>query len=824
MYDGCFQVLVTATSFPRKPLAAVAWLFCLNCQAGVVATWLFDEQTQSYPSTILNDCGPNGYVMVLGRGAHLVPGKFGDAIEPSLPEPLKMAGSTVRGNGASAKLFGLTPIPIPAGRKVQPMWWQNATFAAMFTSGEKHLRSGGFANATDTRLNIGGFDWTVEFWYRPSSASGGGTVFEIGSGPRGENDHITRLALGADGSAFELLNEPAGVKLSIPTKLDASWHHLAFVYFAAENQLRHYVDGKLQPLPPQAALKSLPHGEEAYFSIGRDGSWEHPLPGAIDELRFSDDAVYHAGFSPPASFSKTYGGRMPPVKLAAGPPLLFGKLAAKSPFIDLGSRKHVFIDDALIAEKHGIDFVVNPPKRLQQIADEVRGHLSVVEDETGLIRLYYLGPEDSLAVMTSRDGQHWEKPDVGHGVNYGLTNVVCTKSVGKGAVFIDPNAPPESRYKYVSGVNRRGIYLFTSRDGFWFEPHETAVLPFSSGSQSAAYYDDQRQLYVFHHRSDYGMTPGGATSRRFVLSEVKNLFEPWPFEHVTEERTQEVGAHLRIQSAKLDPWFLDNGPLAPNGFGIDLPTVIGPDESIDSPGTDIYVTDALKYPWAPDTYVAFPAVYFHYDKDGPETRRILGTPDRERGAGVVETQLAVSRDGLVWNRYPRPAYVPIGGDGSNSQHMLFMTDGIVRRGNELWQFVGGHGGSGTAYHSPFNKTDKPAPLYLYIQRLDGFVAAEAAYSGGEMTTKPLRFNGNRLRLNIDTGAAGYAQVGFLDESGKPIPGFSVDDCIYINGDFIASPVEWLHKGVDLSALEGKTVQVVFRMRGTKLFAMHFTKE
>src|SRR5262245_29496365 len=53
----------------------------LECHAGVVATWLFDEQRQAYPSSILNDCGPNGYVMALGRGARLAPGRFGNALE-----------------------------------------------------------------------------------------------------------------------------------------------------------------------------------------------------------------------------------------------------------------------------------------------------------------------------------------------------------------------------------------------------------------------------------------------------------------------------------------------------------------------------------------------------------------------------------------------------------------------------------------------------------------------------------------------------------------------------------------------------------------------
>jgi hypothetical protein len=108
--------------------------------------------------------------------------------------------------------------------------------------------------------------------------------------------------------------------------------------------------------------------------------------------------------------------------------------------------------------------------------------------------------------------------------------------------------------------------------------------------------------------------------------------------------------------------------------------------------------------------------------------------------------------------------------------------------------------------------------------LDGFVAAEAAYTGGTLKTRPLKFQGNHLKLNIDTGAVGYAQVGFLDEAGQPIPGFSVDECVYINGDFLDTPVEWLTRGSDVSSVEGRTVQLVFRMRGTKLYAMQFIKE
>ncbi len=812
----------------RYALCLLAWLAATPCRAGVVATWLFDEQTQAYPSTILNDSGPHRYVMALGRGARLAPGRFGNALEPAAPEPLVMSGSAIQPGSESAQLFGLVPIPIPEGRTLQPMWWPTATFAALLTSGERHLRSPGFANATDTRLNLGAFDWTVELWFLPGPGQGGGVLLEIGEGPRGENDRVTRLALAPDRSRFELWNQPSGRAVQIPSDAAAlrsgsGWRHLAFVYSAAASQLRHYVDGKLQSLPEPAHLESLPHGDEAYFSVGRDGRWERPLPGRIDELRVSDDRVYQAAFDPPGSFSSTAVGRAAAPPRHAGPPLLFGKLAKATPIVELGSRKHLFIDASLIAEQRGIEFVPNPPKRMEKVADLVRGHLSVVEDEPGLIRLYYQGPDDSLALMTSRDGVHWETPDVGHGEYLGQRNIVLPMPVGRGTVLFDPEAPAQMRYTYLSGVRRQGIFVFTSADGFWFTPHETAALPLAAGSQSALYYDDQRQLYVAHHRSDYGVTSGGATRRRFVLSEVKDLLTPWPFERITSARAREVAKHEAIGVSKLDPWFLDNGPLAPPGPGIELPTILEADAKIDPVGTDIYVTAAVKYAWAPDTYLAFPAMYFHYQGDGPDTRRILGEPERARGSGVIETQLAVSREGRDWKRYVRPAYVPVGGDGSNREHMLFVVPGLIRRGNEIWQFVGGHGGSGTAYHSPF-LPERPAPLYRYVQRLDGFVAAEAAYGGGVMKSKPLRFEGNRLKLNLDTGAVGYAQVGFVDERGNPMPGYSVDDCVYLNGDFLDTPVEWAGKGSDVSALAGRVVQLVFRMRGTKLYALQFVRE
>ena len=784
------------------------------------ALWLFDEQVGIYPSCVLSDASDNDYVMVIGPGGQIVPGKYGNALEPIEQPKFDYPENEVR--------FGLKQLPIPQGRTVEPMSWMNANFCALMTSGENHLRKEvGFPNATKTKLNLGHFDWTVEFWFLPTKElKNEGIVFEIGQGPRGENDHVTRLLLNKQGDGFTLFNQPSGTILRIPSNKQAlssehaEWHHLAFVYSSKENQLRHYVDGKRQPLPAKCNLQSLPIGDEAYFTVGRDGLWQRPLSGKIDELRFSAAQVYRKSFLPPTSFSPLKDlPRVP--NLIAGSPLLFAK---KNKNIDLGSRKQLFVDDALVEKMENISFNVNPPRLAECVISNIQGpyrkHLTVVEDEDGLIRIYNSVNNDYLQVMTSRDGIHFEAPDVGRGLIKGKSNIVIPQSVGGlGTPFIDANGAAEEKWKYVSGYHRRGIFLFTSADGYSWKRYKTAILPFRSGTQSCTFYDDQRQTYVSYHRTGIVRTPGGATQRESVLTQNRDIRRPWPFRPATLQDYQKAEKTMRLRQPL--PWYLDNGPLTPGGFGIEYPHKFAPIDSLDPVGTDIYITKAIKYPWAPDTYLAFPIVYFHYEADGPKTRQILMDPARKRGSGPIETQISVSRDGMHWKRYPRPAYVGIGRHAGNDIHQAYMAHGMVKRGNEIWQYYFGE----TRYHSSWLKEGYDRSVYRVVQRLDGFVSADAPYDKiGTLITKPLRFRGNRLVLNIDTEATGYAQVGFVDENGKPVDGFSVDDCIYINGDFIDTEVEWIDKGKDVSSLAGRTLQIVFRMRGCKLYAMQFVEK
>ncbi|HRE06831.1 MAG TPA: hypothetical protein PKX00_14560, partial [Opitutaceae bacterium] len=382
-------------------------------------------------------------------------------------------------------------------------------------------------------------------------------------------------------------------------------------------------------------------------------------------------------------------------------------------------------------------------------------------------------------------------------------------------------------WKLLAGSHERGgFFVYTSPDGWSFRRNEVTALPFWAGSASTIYYDDQRQLYVAHHRTDYARTPAGKTERNFVRTEVTDLLDAWPFQPVTEARKAEARKSLRLGDRVLDPWWLDNGPLAPGGFSIEYPIAMGPDPAIDPLATDLYNTRALKYPWAPDTYVAFPLWFFHYSEDGPDPRRILSHPDLLLGTGLVETQLAVSRDGLTWKRYPRPAYVPVGNFKGYPMLRPYIAFGLVRRGEELWQYVY----TRSSYHDGFREGRTPgvppSVVQRLSQRLDGFVSIDAPYEKeGGFTTHPLRFTGSRLVLNVDAGATGYLQIGFEDEHGRPVPGLGVDDCVYTNGNWVEQEVRWLTSDkkvtTDVSSLAGRVVRLVVRMRGASLYALQF---
>lgn len=140
------------------------------------------------------------------------------------------------------------------------------------------------------------------------------------------------------------------------------------------------------------------------------------------------------------------------------------------------------------------------------------------------------------------------------------------------------------------------------------------------------------------------------------------------------------------------------------------------------------------------------------------------------------------------------------------------------KGPEIWMYYVAndylHG------HMNVRTTRYSGVISRVVQRLDGFVSADAAYTGGELTTIPIVFDGRELSLNVDTGAMGEVRVEVLDKAGHIMPGFSAKESDPFNGNYIDRAVTWKGKK-DLSRLAGEVVRLRFVMRAAKLYAFQF---
>ena len=107
--------------------------------------------------------------------------------------------------------------------------------------------------------------------------------------------------------------------------------------------------------------------------------------------------------------------------------------------------------------------------------------------------------------------------------------------------------------------------------------------------------------------------------------------------------------------------------------------------------------------------------------------------------------------------------------------------------------------------------------------MDGFVSAKAPLAGGEVVTRPRRFEGNRLRLNYSTSGSGGIWVELQDAAGRPLEGFSQADADEVFGDQIEGVVTW-EGNRDVSSLAGQPVRIRFLLKDADLYAIRFAAD
>lgn len=460
--------------------------------------------------------------------------------------------------------------------------------------------------------------------------------------------------------------------------------------------------------------------------------------------------------------------------------------AATGNVIDVGDRTQLFIDRLFIEISNNIALHVVPPVKTNErtlVSDQPWEDATLnwfgVMDDGGKYRMWYecydvegwpSADDTSFCYAESVDGIHWNKPSLGLFSYHGSSeNNILFRQIGpEGArsrahgvgVFKDMNATPDERYKAVS----QGT--FTGLD----PPYRVAGMSSPDGLHWTRLPRPICDVFADSQYSGFWDAKAG----HYVLY-------------------GRVSGHGRAIGRAASPAFGHFEPL-----GLVFQT-----DDLDPPDSDLYNPAALKYPYADRVYLMFPSLYRH-------------------AADTLDIHLAVSRDGIRWAWPERgKPFVALGVAGEFDGGSLYMAQGMLRSGDEIWQFYSG---------SPLkhNEVDldalaKPENRRVYsrvISRMDRLVSVDADEEGGGFTTPPLTFRGATLHLNVTTGTAGEVRVALLNVDGESIGGCTLEACIPITGDHLDTTVSW-RGGVAIDDVAGQPVKLVVEMKDARLFGFRF---
>lgn len=451
----------------------------------------------------------------------------------------------------------------------------------------------------------------------------------------------------------------------------------------------------------------------------------------------------------------------------------------------IGSRLEMFVDPYLIDKLDGTQLRLHPPTPAETVLafdkpweGEFCAYVTVIKDGE-LYRLYYRGlPQagadgsaaESTCYAVSADGIHFAKPNLGLFVAHGATE---NNTILHGyeplshnfAPFLDanPNCDPSQRYKALGGTSATGLVAFVSADGVhWNKLREEAVITQGKlDSQNVAFWSESEKRYVCYLRTMY------------------------------------PEAMVRTVSRCTSPDFVTWTDIAPMEFG-------------NTPPEHLYTNQTTPYYRAPHLYVAIAARFM------PGRRVVSEKTMTEMGGNAAysgdcsDAVLLTTRGGTHYDRTFMEAFIRPGMGLNNwTSRTNYPARGVVPTGDgEMSMYV------------QRNYGQKSHHLQRLVMRTDGFASVHAPYSGGEMISKQLTFEGKSLTINFATSAAGSMWVELQHADGSPIEGFTREDCDEIVGDEIARRVTW--KGnADVSSLAGVPIRLRAVLKDADLYSLCF---
>ncbi len=402
---------------------------------------------------------------------------------------------------------------------------------------------------------------------------------------------------------------------------------------------------------------------------------------------------------------------------------------------------------------------------------------ALYDEEEGVYKTWYashfygaqFGEADNRAYSylnyaVSKDGIHFEKPslDVVPGTNIVLDDPV--KQHGP-TVIIDREDPdPERRYKLAMSPYTLDcqVIIWVSPDGIHWRPltGSPAIAGIKSDCHTGFYRDPLTGLYhlTFRTRCPDRRVWGAQSEDLLHWSRIRMLTEP--------------------------------------------------DQS-DPCGTQFYGMQVTPY----GAYrLGQISMYNTFD--------FKSDPNPNKMAGTMDIQLAYSRDGHCWHRSDqRTPIVPFGEKGEWDSGCVTPSSTLMYRPDGIRFYYSGwaldHSG---VLKLRYEDTPKEC-IGLATLRPDGFVALEAGETEGELMTRPFAVADSRLYLNA-AAEDGEVRASLCDVEGRPIAGYSYEDCLPFTGDCTASQVQW--KGAPSSgAAEGKVIRLRVRAKNARLYSCFF---
>lgn len=382
----------------------------------------------------------------------------------------------------------------------------------------------------------------------------------------------------------------------------------------------------------------------------------------------------------------------------------------------------------------------------------------------------WFGP---IAMVTSKDGIHWERPDLDV---WPGTNVVSPPDIQPDSWTVVPDwntTNPDRRWTLFvqpPGPAQHGTSL-VSPDGIHW--NERTVSGYA-GDRSTHHYNPFRQKWVYSLRTSF-QDRGRARS----YFETHDFFE---------------GAHWG-RNERI-PWMMTD-ERDPVDFMIrETPS--------------LYNFDAVAY-----ESIMLGWFQIHHGPSNQECRR-AGLPK------ITELMYAFSRDGFHYDRPDRRAHIEASrGNFWDRGYIQSLGNILVIMGDYIYFYYIGYAGNPAQGPHGRGHYDNGA-TGLAILRRDGFASMDAVNRTGELTTRPLTFSGSRLFFNLDA-PEGSLRVEIRDENNQPIEPFTLENSNALSTDSTLTAFSW-KGGADLSALAGQTIRFHFELTNGSLYSFWVSKD